>query len=573
MRRTNMLRWSAPLLAGVLLALSASEVYGQTEKADAADRIPDKVLLRVLPPSRKAPAFGKDDRNNGFALWWGDHASPFYEKTPPTPDDLERKPHCVTPPGEHEPIILGVWGLRDLGTAGLWIKETPFPLTIMTAHYDDRAVPPPPVKGRRRIGIPCWLPRQATARIEAGRNTVFWIDVDVPDDAEPGTYEGLLWLVVHEREIIDKDPGGRIFKLPFTVDVLPLDLPPADVAFGMYFRPMMSTMEKKEYLTPEMLNAYERDMAAHDHTSATVYVYGGNFHDPDGNVVLDGKPDAAVIDRMIANGLVRPDVPIMLLGGINLDPEKAKAYAPKLAAAARDRGWPELLYYAPDEPSYEGERAAACIAGFKAIQPFRPALRLITAISEDSARYFAKDLDVWVVHNGGINPDLQKLCDDTGAEMWTYDCRHRGTNPAFNRFYAGLYTWALRLKGNFLWCYTEGYAWEGDRFATFPYVLPSLGGPVTSIGWEARREGIEDCRTLATLEKRIADNKSATAVEARKWLDDLRSRVDWNTWGKAPATRYGWDAADLDSQCPNFAPADFTEIRAKARQYLIALSK
>jgi len=158
--------------------------------------------------------------------------------------------------------------------------------------------------------------------------------------------------------------------------------------------------------------------------------------------------------------------------------------------------------------------------------------------------------------------------------MWTYDCRHRGTNPTFNRFYPGLYTWALGLKGNFLWCYTENYAWEGDRFATFCYVLPSLGGPISSVGWEERREGIEDYRTLTLLETCIAEKPDDPAAkEARAWLDGLRKRVDWNTWHSEPPMRYGWDAPDLYSQCPNFAPAEFNAIRAKAHEYIIALQK
>jgi len=553
------------VVLGVVLAASAM-LGAQEKETSEAD------LLKVLPPERQAPAFSAEHQKGGFALWWGDHAAPFYEKTPPSEGDLERKAGCVTPAGEHEPMVLGVWGLRDLGTCGLWIKETPFPLTIMTAHYDDRVVPPPPVAGGRRIGIPEWLPRQATARIEAGRNTVFWIDVDVPEDAEPGKHEGLLWLVVHEREIVDKDPGGQIFKIPFTVEVLPVKIPRADIAYGMYFRPFARYLKRPEYRTPAMMDAYYRDMIAHDHTSATIYVYGGSFHDAQGNVVLDGKPDAGVIDRMKELGLIHPDVPIMLLGGIGLKGEAAKAYAPKLAAAARERGWPELLSYAPDEPSYEGERGETCIKGFNELQALRPALRLVTAINEKSARYFAKQLDVWVVHNGGISPDLAKLCDETGAEMWSYDCQHRGTNPTFNRFYAGLYTWALRLKGNFLWCYTENYSWEGDRFAVFNYVLPNGGGPVMSVGWEARREGIEDYRTLRALEKRVAEKAGdPAAAEAEAWLDDLRSRVDWETRGKSPAERYGWDAADLYSQCPNFAPTEFNEIRAKARDFLMKL--
>ena len=61
------------------------------------------------------------------------------------------------------------------------------------------------------------------------------------------------------------------------------------------------------------------------------------------------------------------------------------------------------------------------------------------------------------------------------------------------------------------------------------FALPSHSGPVPTVAWEARREGVEDYRVLRLLESRIKANASASAVdEARRYLVELRSRVSWD---------------------------------------------
>lgn len=543
------------------------------QAAEGTRQVSDEELLGVLPPSRSMPEFTSKDRTNGFAIWMGDYTTPFFEKEPPFASDLSRGAVCETLAGADEPLVVGVWGLRDLGTVGLWVKESPFPLTVMTADFQDRSVPPPPVNGRRRLGIPQWLPVQATARIEQRRNTVFWINVRVPKDTEPGTYNGLLWLVVHEREIVDKDTGGRIFKIPFTVKVLPIELDRTDIAYGMYFRGSASGKYLPvPYNSREMMTKYYEDMVRHGMTSVTLYVYEKLF-DKSGNLKLDNKKLTKEIDALLGLGLLHRDIPVIMLSGAIKD----KKAAEQLKQERQSRGWPELLIYAPDGPyQREGKRREQAAKGLRNLQPLRPELRLVTSISKDSGRFAAKDLDVWIVNSlvsESENSELQSQARQVGAEVWTRDCR-QGTNPVFNRFFAGLYTWALGMKGNFLWGYTGGYQWEYDRFASVCYVLPSLAGPVTSVGWEMRREGVEDYRYLITLERlsKNSGNKKV-AEEAGRWLGELRKEVHANIRERMPAVRHGWDAADLYSGCPEFNPAEFDAIRQKAGEYIMKLQK
>jgi hypothetical protein len=269
---------------------------------------------------------------------------------------------------------------------------------------------------------------------------------------------------------------------------------------------------------------------------------------------------------MAEDGLIHGDIPIMLLSSnLNEHPTAARDLRDELTR----RGLPELLFYGWDEPPVTDEARAA----FEALEPIRQHMRIVTAITDHAAAAYADLIDVWVVNAGRVTPEIRSLAADKGAELWTYDCNHRGRgNGTRARFYAGLYTWALELKGNFHWCYTGGYSWEGNRNATFCFVLPSDAGPVPSVAWENRREGVEDYRLLRLLEARIdAQPEAPVAQEASLWLQALRERVDWDLIQGMPKSVYPWDGAEVYPMCPDLQPSELRETRARVIDYLIAL--
>ena len=152
-------------------------------------------------------------------------------------------------------------------------------------------------------------------------------------------------------------------------------------------------------------------------------------------------------------GLLSSDIPVMVLsfGFDENDPKLASEQVASLKAHAKEHGWPELLIYSQDEPALS---AAPMVAKYHArIKAL--GFRDITALfSPRSAWVMGEHLDIWVVHIR-VTSALQEYARQLGAEVWTYNCEQRGTNPRFQRHYAGLYTWATRLKGNFLWAYVH----------------------------------------------------------------------------------------------------------------------
>ena len=108
-------------------------------------------------------------------------------------------------------------------------------------------------------------------------------------------------------------------------------------------------------------------------------------------------------------------------------------------------------------------------------------------------------------------------------------------------------------------------AWEPN----FVRVQPSRYGPISSVGWEARREGIEDYRYLRRIDTLSAAMPGARAEEARAWLDRLRKRVVETTIDAKPD--HPWDKFDLWTQCPQFEAGAFALIREQAVGFLLDL--
>lgn len=526
---------------------------------------PPEDLLKIVPPLRPVPEFSGDAKELGVALWWGDPGQLLFSEQPPSPTDLGRAPHIRTPAGEDEPLVLGAWGLAAARSLTLSVKDSPFPVTIRRVEFAPRYLPTPyqeiKTEGGRVAGFATYMPESGYADVSAGENAVFWINVAVPADAAPGSYDVTLQLIVHQIKVTD---------LTATVEVLPFKLPRADIAYGMYYR-WAGPKDSARYRTPELLRAYWQDMARHGMTSATLYMYTASrdWIDAEGNVKpnLDEHASMRRLGDMKAAGLIHDDIPIMLLStNLARFPEAAAAVQQEL----RRRSLPELLLYGWDEPPVNEETRAY----FEGLRPVRQHLRVTTAINDYAATAFADLIDVWTVNAGRVTPRIRALAEEKGKELWTYDCNHRGRgNGTRARFYAGLYTWALRLKGNFHWCYTEGYAWEGDRNATFNFVLPSDSGPIPSVAWEARREGVEDYRLLRLLEARILTQPdTAAGAQAAAWLTELRGRVDWDLIRDMPSSVYPWDGAEVYPMCPDFEPSELAQVRARAIDLILELA-
>jgi hypothetical protein len=193
--------------------------------------------------------------------------------------------------------------------------------------------------------------------------------------------------------------------------------------------------------------------------------------------------------------------------------------------------------------------------------------------------------DVWICSTSSENvDDIIKLGREKQKEVWTYNCQWNGTQPYNDRYFCGYHMWATGIRGNWQWCYTEGYAGSAKLTDEVPfqnptyeepwyvnYVLPTAEGNLPTLGWEGRREGIDDYRYLQTLRAAMdaAKPKQRQIVAAaQKFLDSAAKRL---VAPKRPLPASNSDRNYGLVMHPGIGPEDYDAIRAQAAEFIIKL--
>jgi len=255
-------------------------------------------------------------------------------------------------------------------------------------------------------------------------------------------------------------------------------------------------------------------------------------------------------------------------------------------ARARAAGWPELLWYLVDEPAAEQRELIRTQAE---VVHRVPGARTTTAGvgGGDLGRFY----DVWIQ---GEAADMEQVVAEAraqGKQAWAYNCSWNGAQPRNDRYYAGYFTWNTGITGNWQWCYSEAtgarISPEGDvdfgdvTYYEDPhrncYVLPGPRGNIPTLGWEARREGIDDYRYLQALREAVRAAEAASDVhrqhlvrEASQFLREV-ARETRRPPQQLPATLTDRIYAHLVHS--GLEPARYDAIRARAAGLICRLQK
>lgn len=576
--------------------------------------------LSVAPATNAESALGRplDAPLIPFCRHYG---APVFGRYIPTSAEVRGRPSIVVAPGEYEPIQIGLYVPSVQGNARRVALSVDLDLPHSVGFlYHHRVASPwrPADEGKwyadypgGRSVLPRYLiPASQIAEISSGEAAAFWITVRPGPDAEAGIATGKATILVE---------GTAVAEIPLSVEVLPFRLPRADAAMGLYYRPD----RVPGFWRKEDQRAYAADMAAHGFTTTQIEGFFAEFGREEylatGRVPLpktagqwiapwtdhldpaeyaDGRVDperlvATQVQPFIDTGVASPRQPILTVQGDYRCDNKDRVAEAFREFAARP-GWPEILLQSRDEPPpwHDGPNSVD-EGSLRAMLEFKrdPSCRTFTAMSGPAALAWGALHDVWIVFAGHVTPELIREADRQGAEVWTYSERLRHTNFRASRFYMGLYTWALRLKGNTSYCYAHYtrqppagrgaddpvWVWSSGR-PSFDhvngYVLPSERGPISGVGYEGLREGIDDFRYFRLLERAIAaaPDGDALASEARQWLAELRSRVARAALAGVfgAGEKHLWELDWLEP-CEEFAPGDYAAIREKAQGYLKSL--
>ena len=531
--------WAVGAAVSVTLidtATGKTVYYGATRSAD------------VTPPHRgPVPQYPQSDVAAGYVLFAKDYNSIILRTYMPSLDEINKPTEICASPGEYEPCVLGVRTFRKLtgvkvdlagdlvSTGGRTISGQNVDLRIIseTKYWRDKG------EGQEYRWQPMLAESDLPGELSAGRTYTYWVTVKVPSDAAAGNYTGLLRFSA---------AGAPAKNVPLHVTVWPIKLlTPPQMCWGYYYdvARMPDDLRTLEYQRKIFKNAAE-------YGTNNITIYGGIG--PGGTLDKCGPrhlPFAATMNDALAAGAMTRGIPVMTL---------SSTITTKAVAEAREKyNWPELLMYAYDEPG-DDERIAVAKKGLTAIKKAHPELKTVTAISEKGLKALGDLYDVWVVGAASIGKPVVVEGRDKGKLIWMYDCGNRVCDLPFNRYFAGIFSWKTRVKGNWLWGLVDIqfdhrmkrpmvvvlkndyealwrlYREDPENFNyTFNYIWPAAEGPIPSVGHIGRREGIDDYKYVYTLRQLIdkaaacKDPKARSAArESERFLEALFAKVSIN---------------------------------------------
>ena len=372
--------------------------------------------------------------------------------------------------------------------------------------------------------------------IQAHTPRQFWLTVRVPAGAVPGRYEGTIAIALE---------GLPSQTLTMALEVLPIDLEPPRLEYGLYYRGQLATGEppyvSSDRKTPRQLEAELRNMKDHGFLYPDVYERC--------TLRSDGTLDTERIEQYLRireqAGLSNDPLYYLGISTTNVDTEEG--FAGKLAMCrqflqyARSRGIQEVYFYGQDEAMGDALREQR--AFWEEIHAMGGKIWVACATGFFDVVGDLLDLPVVSRQSPGELPRVHAL----GRKVWNYGKSYTSELPFSQRYYMGHWLVRSGMDGNHTYAYQHaagpgqsgGRPWDDYDHAVYRslnFAYPTVDGVVDTLQWEGAREGVDDARYAATLDKAIkaarasgSPRAAALADAAQGWIDqvditgDLRS--------------------------------------------------
>jgi hypothetical protein len=356
--------------------------------------------------------------------------------------------------------------------------------------------------------------------LKATENKQIWITVHVPSTTPAGNYSG---------NIAISAPSEVPVAMNLYVRVLPFDLEPAPVEYGLYYTsiywPTRDTdVSGNDYKSLASMSADLQNMKNHG------VLYPTLFQQDDGYVdTVLGVIDSA--------GL--PKDKIYILGswsghnayiGNGTTPEELAAIAATVMnwrSITESHGYTTAYFYGIDER--KGDELLAQRTAWQTVH--NNGGKMWVSCTIGTADAVGDLLDAPVLYGARpateISAEIAKF-HGHGQHVLTYGNPQAGIeNPVtyrknygfalWNAGYDGAMDFAYQFKeGNSIW---NDYDYEGTfdgihKYRDHGFTYPTSEGPIDTIQWEGWREGVDDTRYLATLIKAKGDDVLARSIVA-----------------------------------------------------------
>lgn len=415
----------------------------------------------------------------------------------------------------------------------------------------------------------------------------FWITVQVPADAAPGTYRAPVKITAD---------GAPESELTLELTVPPFDLLPPKFEYSVYHptwiqRADMSPpfIEKYKPVSEEQFLLELQNMVAHGCFNPGIYQ--GPTRKEDGS--LDFSTFETILNLREQAGMPKgAPLYVQTHAGepvqrklTSAEYKQAVRETRELVAWCRERGYPDVFIMMGDELS--GERLASQRDSIKAIHD--GGAKVWAACYTDFYGILGDVFDRPIFHHPGnaivdsqqqwqipsrdqilkqnelvtysptllMTPEIQQIIKGVhakGYKIYIYMDPPGGYPlPDWHRRNRGLGLWKMGMDGTMTWAYTHigtpspsfddpGTRQNGLSITSSGFVIRGTKGVLDTLSWEAYREGYDDARYLATLQQAMVDARAAgkhaqLIAQTRKWLDGITVETDLAAWRLEMAER------------------------------------
>ena len=469
-------------------------------------------------------------------------------------------------PGETEPATFLLIAVAPLQQVSVQVTDLcGGRATLTSEHITVRRVVRTPMrkiytaKATETDIVNRFLPRWQALDIPAGELREVWLSFDVPKDLPPGTYEGSV-AIAHA--------GGKR-NVPVRLEVQPIRLAEHPRKGLASYYTMDRRMPDQERVLREL-----RDMRAHGIRNLFAGL-GIRYEKVDDKITPDFSEVLEGLDLLRQGGFAGGTIVLetgfptlaRMLGHDDLGKGQSGETLdadPVFQQVAKDamRRFVQLQQKTPDFRLFVshldevfGSRSLLdqyVRLSMAARQVPEARLYITFHTRSDDAEKWRKDIDPFVdlrcnhgytfelwLASGHTMDEYDTELKASGDEAWFYH-NARGTywTPEWSRIVNGVYLWASPFTAQCPWTYqaffdnpfddTDGPATKGHDWGLS---FPGIDDPADLIPtrcYEAMREGGDDLRYLATLEKAIAaarEKKPDQATAAQTVLDRWRNLI------------------------------------------------
>ncbi|HEY5909881.1 MAG TPA: glycoside hydrolase domain-containing protein [Verrucomicrobiae bacterium] len=533
------------ILSGLVIGTEGPELAGVVAKMERDIFFLTEPELPNWKEVKPAPAnppleWTAAERQKGYIVFPADYTEQIVPGFVPDRAAIRKPLTAFVTPGEFEPATVCVSAGVDLGKVNLELSD----------FVGE--------KGSRKIAresvtagiVRCWPQRESSwgtkgdyrvvpemieppdsrgSRVEAGQVRQWWLTVRVPPETPAERYR--MSLTLRPEKAPPTTLEWRLLVLPFQLER------PADRHWGTWlesFPPVggLRGPARRGRNTPaEMERLVRADLADyrdHGFDSAIFNFYFGVKENPDGSFAYDISALARDLDYWKTLGATTPVAIGCEYTFRNLEYGLAEpgekhvpgTFSPKARKAivglvrhihdeAARRGWPKIYFYPIDEPgNNKTENRMLFAQNVLDLVHEVPGCQTATTLTASDVQRLGERVDVRIYAYGHYSRGKVIKEAQQGHPFWWYA----------NGMFYGQSTIASRGMAGFEFLRSGAEvasAWGFDATKDNPFndfdgghkdwnvIFPGVDAPIPTIYWELCREGVDDCRYVATLQQHI----------------------------------------------------------------------